>query len=270
MKIINKPTASFKQCEAWIKSKRTANKLALDNLQIMWDCAIANGIDPCVLIAQSMKETGWYNFGGVVPASFHNPCGLKVTKGGGDYEVGAHMRFKSWQEGIMAQSDHLALYAGGPNMPKYSPECASHQNADHKANGTTQDPRHFTYLFGKCPTVESLGCNWAPSASYGTDIVKMIKEIYSMEVEEEPAPSGEVEAIPEPEPKPKQEPKPNVKVENPLRPTLRVPPAKPNVPAKPQKKPIVNNGKNTIKRNVEKSVKNFKKSVKILKKKFKR
>lgn len=185
MKIINKPTASYKQCEAWIKSKKTANKLALENLPIMWNCAIKNGIDPCVLIAQSMKETGWYNFGGVVPASFHNPCGLKVTKGGGDYEVGAHMRFKSWEEGIMAQSDHLALYAGGPYVPKYSPECASHQNVDHMDNGTTKDPRHFTYLFGKCPTVESLGCNWAPSASYGTDIIKMIKEIYAIKVEEE-------------------------------------------------------------------------------------
>ena len=247
MKIINKPTATFKQCEAWIKSKKTANKLALENLQIMWDCAIANGIDPAVLIAQSMKETGWYNFGGVVPTSFHNPCGLKITKGGGDYEVGAHMRFKSWKEGIMAQSDHLALYAGAPNMPKYSPECASHQNANCKANGTTQDPRHFTYLFGKCPTVESLGCNWAPSASYGTDIVKMVNEIYSMKVVEEPV---------------KQE---TIKKEEPVQKPSTVPVQKP-VTAKP----IVNNNKDAMKRNVEKSVNNFKKSVKNLKKKFKR
>lgn len=261
MKIINKPTATFKQCEAWVKSKKTANKLALENLPIMWNCAIKNGIDPCVLIAQSMKETGWYNFGGVVPASFHNPCGLKITKGGGDYEVGAHMRFKSWEEGIMAQSDHLALYAGGPYVPKYSPECASHLNEDHMDNGTTKDPRHFTYLFGKCPTVESLGCNWAPSASYGTDIVKMIKEIYSMKVEEEPQinESGEAEAIPQPEPK----------VESPVRPNFKVPPIKPQVSIKPQKKPIVN-GKDKMRSNVEKSVNNFKKSMKHLKDKFKR
>ena len=262
MKIINKPTATFKQCEAWIKSKKTANKLALDNLQIMWDCAIANSIDPCVLIAQSMKETGWYNFGGVVPASFHNPCGLKITKGGGDYEVGAHMRFKSWNEGIMAQSDHLALYAGGPNMPKYSPECASHQNENCKGNGTTQDPRHFTYLFGKCPTVESLGCNWAPSASYGTDIVKMIEEIYSMKVEEEPV-------VLEPSKQEEPQTKPEPKVESPVRPNFKMPPIKPQVSIKPQKKPIVND-KAKMRSNVEKSVNNFKKSMKHLKDKFKR
>lgn len=35
MKIINKPTATYKQCELWIKSKKTANKLALDNLPII-------------------------------------------------------------------------------------------------------------------------------------------------------------------------------------------------------------------------------------------
>ena len=180
MKIINKPTVSYKQCENWIKSKRTANVLALENLPIMWNAAVENGIDPAVLIAQSMLETGWYNFGGVVPASYHNPCGLKITKGGGCQDVGAHMRFFSWEDGIMAQSDHLALYAGGPTVPKYSPECASHQNSDKKANGTTKDPRHFTYLYGKCPTVESLSGNWAMSKTYGNDIIKMINEIKSM------------------------------------------------------------------------------------------
>ena len=249
MKIINKPTATYKQCELWIKSKKTANKLALENLPIMWDCAIKNGIDPVILIAQSMKETGWYNFGGVVPASFHNPCGLKITKGGGDYEVGAHMRFKSWEDGIMAQSDHLALYAGGPTVPKYSPECGTHQNKDCKANGTTKDPRHFTYLFDKCPTVESLGCNWAPSASYGTDIVRMVKEVYAIEVPphiEEPKPV-------KPEPVKPAEPikKPQVSLKEPVKQPIKKP---------IQQKPIVD--KNKLQKNLKKGLDNFKKNIK--------
>ena len=257
MKIINKPTATYKQCEEWIKSKKTANKLALENLPIMWNCAIKNGIDPVVLIAQSMKETGWYNFEGVVPASFHNPCGLKITKGGGDYEVGAHMRFASWEDGIMAQSDHLALYAGGSTVPKYSPECGTHQNENCKANGTTKDPRHFTYLFGKCPTVESLGCNWAPSASYGTDIVKMINEVYAIEVPlhiEEPEPvEKEPVKIPEKQPTTSQE----APVVN-----------KPTAPKAPQK-PIVNN-KEKFKQGLKKGLSNFKKNMKTVKNKFKK
>ena len=260
MKIINKPTATYKQCEEWIKSKKSANKLALENLPIMWNCAIKNGIDPVILIAQSMKETGWYNFGGVVPASFHNPCGLKITKGGGDREVGAHMKFESWEDGIMAQSDHLALYAGGPYVPKYSPECASHLNADHMDNGTTKDPRHFTYLFGKCPTVESLGCNWAPSASYGTDIVKMIKEVQAIKVvEQKPKTPKEPEKTLEsvkPQPS-KQE----TSLKEPVKPSIK--------PVVKLKKPIVKEQETKLQKNLKKGLDNFKKNIKSFKKKNK-
>ena len=248
MKIINKPTATYKQCEEWIKSKKSANKLALENLPIMWNCAIKNGIDPVILIAQSMKETGWYNFGGVVPASFHNPCGLKITKGGGDREVGAHMKFESWEDGIMAQSDHLALYAGGPYVPKYSPECATHLNADHMDNGTTKDPRHFTYLFGKCPTVESLGCNWAPSASYGTDIVKMVKEVQAIKIVEQEQPKEPIKPQP-----PKQE----NPLKEPIRPSIK--------PVAKLKKPIVKETK--LQKNLKKGLNNLKKNIKNIKKK---
>ena len=129
-----------------------------------------------------MKETGYFNFKGVIRPNFCNTCGLKVTKGGGDQDPGAHRRFEYWEDGIMAHSDHLALYAGASNQPKYSPECASHQNANCKANGTTLDPRHFTYLHGKCPNVEDLGGNWAPSKTYGTDIIGMVNEIINTSI----------------------------------------------------------------------------------------
>ena len=179
MNILSEPRATLKPCQAWVESKPTAHPIAKAMVPLLWDAAMANGIDPCVLIAQAMKETGYFNFKGVIRPNFCNTCGLKVTKGGGDQDPGAHKRFEYWEDGIMAHSDHLALYAGAPNMPKYSPDCASHSNEKCKHNGTTLDPRHFTYLLGKCKTVESLGGNWAPSSSYGTDIVKMVEEIMS-------------------------------------------------------------------------------------------
>ena len=182
MKIINSPRATYEQCEIWLNNKKTAHSLAKAMLPLLWDAAIANGIDPCILIAQAMKETGYFNFKGVIRPNFCNTCGLKVTKGGGDQDPGAHMRFEYWEDGIMAHSDHLALYAGASNQPKYSPECASHKNVNCKANGTTLDPRHFTYLHGKCPNVEDLGGNWAPSKTYGTDIVSMVNEIIATKV----------------------------------------------------------------------------------------
>ena len=184
MKILSKPRATFEQCEAWLESKSTAHPLAKAMLPLLWDSAIANGIDPCILIAQAMKETGYFNFKGVIRPNFCNTCGLKVTKGGGDQEPNAHKRFEYWEDGIMAHSDHLALYAGGSNQPKYSPECGSHTNENCKENGTTLDPRHFTYLHGKCPNVEDLGGNWAPSKTYGTDIVSMVNDIINTKVKE--------------------------------------------------------------------------------------
>lgn len=194
MKILSEPRASLEQCKEWVRKTKTAHPLALAMVPLLWDAAMANKIDPCVLIAQAMKETGWFNFKGVIRPNFCNTCGLKITKGGGDLEPGAHMRFEYWEDGIMAHSDHLALYAGGSNMPKYSPECASHQNEQYKGNGTTKDPRHFTYLLGKCKDVEDLAKNWAPSPTYGTDIVSMVNQIINTKIEEHVC-SGDSEVI---------------------------------------------------------------------------
>ena len=184
MNIINKPSATYLQCEEWLRSKN-ASGLALENLPLLWSAAVSNGIDPVVLISQAMIETGFFKFGGVIDASFHNTCGLKSTKGGGDYVANAHMRFKSWEDGIQAHADHLGLYAGAKNCPKYSPECASHQNTQFKANGTTKDPRHFTYLHGKYKTVKSLTGTWASDPQYDQKLMKFIKEIQDTKVNEE-------------------------------------------------------------------------------------
>ena len=182
MKILNKPSATLEQCKEWIKGVKTAHPIASAMVPLLWDAAIANGIDPCVLIAQAMKETGYFNFKGVIRPNFCNTCGLKTTKGGGDLEPGAHMRFEYWEDGIMAHSDHLALYAGSPNTPKYSPECASHQNNQYKKNGTTKDPRHFTYLYGKCKNVEELSGNWAPGKDYGQEVVRIANQMINTKV----------------------------------------------------------------------------------------
>lgn len=183
MDILSEPRATLQQCQTWVANKDIAHPLASAMVPILWEAAISNNIDPCIMIAQAMKETGYFNFKGVLRPNFCNTCGLKVTKGGGDQEPGAHKRFEYWEDGAMAHSDHLALYAGASNMPKYSPDCSTHTNEQYKHNGTTLDPRHFTYLLGKCTTVESLGGNWAPSPSYGYDIVEMVNEIINTKKE---------------------------------------------------------------------------------------
>lgn len=166
MLILNKPTSTYLQCKKWAESKKP-NPLFLEILPKLYNIAIENGIDPTLVVAQCAKETGYCKFGGVLDASFRNPCGLKIVKGGGDYDPNAHKRFDSWDDGITAQCQHLALYAGKEGYPLSNP----------------LDPRHFSYLLGKCKTVESLSGNWA-GKTYGQDLVVMMAQIINTDVDE--------------------------------------------------------------------------------------
>ncbi|WP_300279327.1 cell wall-binding repeat-containing protein [Peptacetobacter sp.] len=159
--ILSEPTSTYEQCRRWAESKR-ASDLFMEILPILYNTAVENGVDPTLVVAQCAKETGYCKFGGVLDASFKNTCGLKTPNGGGDYDKNAHTRFDSWEEGALAQVQHLALYAGKEGYPLENPK----------------DPRHFADLFGKCKTVKSLSNNWAGS-SYGEDLEKMMKEIVS-------------------------------------------------------------------------------------------
>lgn len=158
--ILGKTTATIEQMQEWAK-KKGANQLFIDLAPAFYNVSNKAGVNPLVAYCQSAKETNYMRFGGVLNASFNNPCGMKTSGGGGDKDPNAHQRFKNWEEGVQAQIDHLALYAGATGYPKTG----------------TPDPRHFPYLKGTAVTVEDLGGKWAPSSSYGTEIVRMTKEI---------------------------------------------------------------------------------------------
>lgn len=167
--IMGKPTTTIDQMQAYVIANK-ANNLAVDLAPLFWEIAVKAGVDPAVIFAQSCKETGFYNFGGVLDASFKNPCGLKTAMGGSNDDPNAHQRFATWEQGIIAQADHLALYAGAPGYPKAS----------------TPDPRQFASIKGVAQTVEQLGGpgRWAPSLTYGTDIVRRMKDLTSTPTKE--------------------------------------------------------------------------------------
>ncbi|HBG9259995.1 TPA: cell wall-binding repeat-containing protein, partial [Clostridioides difficile] len=133
--ILGQPTASLEACLKWAKSKK-ANDLFIELIPILYDTAVQEGVNPVLAVAQSAKETGFCNFGGVLDASFKNPCGLKTSVGGSDTDKNAHSRFDTWEEGILAQIQHLCLYAGQDGYPLSNPV----------------DPRHEKSLFGKAKT----------------------------------------------------------------------------------------------------------------------
>ncbi|EOU1725735.1 glucosaminidase domain-containing protein [Clostridium perfringens] len=145
----------------WAQGKG-ATKEFVELADLYWEYSDEHGdVNPALAYVQAAKETAYGNFGGVLDASYHNPCGLKTNKGGSDKDPKAHMKFKSWNEGVKAHLDHLALYAGAEGYPK----------------AETKDPRHFASIFGKANSVIDLSKSWAPSPTYGEEILGMYNEM---------------------------------------------------------------------------------------------
>lgn len=166
--ILSEPSATLEQIKEWAKTKNN-DKEFIGIAYTYWRLSNIIGINPVIAFAQMAHETGFlYKIKSAagIDASYHNPCGLKVTQGGGDYQASAHKRFATWEDGISAHLDHLALYAGAKGYPK----------------SNTLDPRHFAYLFGTCKYVEDLGGRWAPSNDYGRKLLNYVNEIRNMKV----------------------------------------------------------------------------------------
>ena len=159
--IISDTKVTQKIAEEWAKSKGATDEF-IGLASLYWKYAKDHGgVNPAVAYAQSAKETGYGKFGGVIDANYHNPCGLKTRQGGDDNDPNAHFRFENWNQGVQAHLDHLALYAGANGYPRKD----------------TYDPRHFESICGKAKTVEDLGGAWAPSASYGLEVLNLYDDM---------------------------------------------------------------------------------------------
>lgn len=168
---VQEPSTNIAQMKQWAKNRRS-NKLFIDLAETFYDVAVEVGVNPAVLYTQSAKETNFMNFGGVLDASFKNPCGLKIPQGGGDTDPNAHKIFETWYQGIKAMAEHLALYAGKEDYPLKE----------------TGDPRHFPYLFGTAPNVSDLTGKWATPTSgegYGESVIRLVNELLDTDYTEE-------------------------------------------------------------------------------------
>jgi hypothetical protein len=161
MNILGESTVVTFDVQDWLATKNPA-PLMYDLMFEYFEYAPERGVRPEVAFAQSCKETGFGRFGRAVTPEHRNPCGLKVTRPvGPDHNPDDHARFPTWDVGVIAHVDHLALYAGAPSYPRED----------------TPDPRHFTFITGRAKTVEELGGKWAPAPSYGKSIVRMVEEM---------------------------------------------------------------------------------------------
>ena len=130
--------------------------------QMYYDEAVAEGVRPEVAFAQTMKETGFLQYGGDVSIEQFNFAGLGTTGNG----VPGNS-FPDVRTGIRAQIQHLKAYATADPLVQ---ECV--------------DDRYEYVKKGAAPYVEWLGqqenpqgLGWATGDDYGYDIVRMIEDI---------------------------------------------------------------------------------------------
>ncbi|BDG61939.1 hypothetical protein caldi_30290 [Caldinitratiruptor microaerophilus] len=156
--ILGPAQVSTEQARTWAR-KRGATAEFVGLADLYWRLAPERGgVRPEVAFSQAAKETGFGHFGGTVKPGWHNPAGLKTFRGGADDDPAAYQKFPSWEAGVTAHLDHLALYAGAPGYPRKD----------------TPDERHLPSRFGVTRTVEGLGGRdrWAPTPDYGVSIVR--------------------------------------------------------------------------------------------------
>jgi N-acetylmuramoyl-L-alanine amidase len=151
------------------KNSSKDNKYISDFVDITLEEAIIEGIRPDVAFAQMMKETGFLKFGGDVKEEQNNFAGIGATGNGVPGES-----FKDIRTGIRAVIQHLKAYASKEPLKQ-----------------AVVDPRYKLVTKGCAPYVEWLGINanpygagWAPSETYGYDIVNMINKMKAIVTEQ--------------------------------------------------------------------------------------
>ena len=126
----------------------------------LWDAAVAEGVRPEVIYAQSMVETGYLQFGGSVQPKQCNFCGLGATDRNTPGEDFSSYGSDAVYVGFLAQAQHLRAYAG------YAP-----------LSSKTYDKRYGTWLFGRSRSVECLSGTWASDTSYGNKLKSIMNKL---------------------------------------------------------------------------------------------
>lgn len=151
LNIVSDTEITVKAAQKWAES-REATETFVSLAEKYWKLSKEHGnVNPAIAYAQAAIETNFGHFTGKVSEDYYNTCGMKTSDGT------KFNKFDSWDDGISAQLDHLALYAGAEGYPR----------------SDTKDTRHFKYLFGSSKTLENLGISWAESEDYGKSITRL-------------------------------------------------------------------------------------------------
>lgn len=181
--IMGKAQATAQQMALFCRSKNAAPQLTscpLEQLaQIFLEEGEVEGVRGDVAFAQSLHETGYFKFGGIVLPNQNNYAGIGALNGNAKGEAAT---FPDPRTGVRAQIQHLKAYA----------------STDALVNACV-DPRFSLVTRGSAPFVEWLGAadnpngkGWAvPGKGYGGKVVALLGQIVAYEVPQEPATAPE-------------------------------------------------------------------------------
>lgn len=133
--------------------------------QMYYDEAVAEGVRPEVAFVQTMKETGWLQYGGDSSIEQFNFAGLGTTGGGV-----AGNSYPDVRTGIRAQIQHLKAYATADALEQ---ACV-----DERYEYVTKGCAPYVEWLGQQENPEGYG--WATADNYGYSIVDMIANLKKM------------------------------------------------------------------------------------------
>lgn len=177
--IMGKAQATAQQMALFCRSKNSTPQLTSCSLEQLAEMFVeegeAEGVRGDVAFAQSLHETGYFKFGGIVLPSQNNYAGIGALNGNA---TGQAASFPDPRTGVRAQIQHLKAYASTEALVN---ACV--------------DPRFSLVARGVAPYVEWLGAadnpqgrGWAvPGEGYGANIVKLLGQIMAQETPQTPA-----------------------------------------------------------------------------------
>lgn len=185
--IMGEAQATAQQMALFCRSKNAEPKLTSCTLEQLAEIFLeegkAEGVRGDVAFAQSLHETGYFKFGGIVLPSQNNYAGIGALNGNA---TGQAATFPDPRTGVRAQIQHLKAYASTEPLVN-----------------TCVDPRFSLVTRGSAPYVEWLGAadnpngkGWAvPGSGYGANVVKLLGQIMAQEAPESPSPAPEPDPL---------------------------------------------------------------------------
>ncbi len=171
--IMGPPTLNAGQLVAWFNRRQprpsgdyAATVPVATLAQYFIEEGAAEGVAGDVAFAQSIHETGWFRFGGVVPPSANNFAGIGATDTDPKPAV-----FPDARTGVRAQIQHLRAYA----------DAGAYACAVPPLHNPCVDPRFALVVpKGKATTWNQMGTgNWATDPAYASKILALYAEARS-------------------------------------------------------------------------------------------